>query len=148
MDHLIKSLPSILRSGESEELIHAAALVAWKHAAGEGLRNHAVPLRLENRTLFVGVADAVWQKQMRPMCGQLLFRVNTLLGQPLVSRIEIQIDPALTRSQTVRPKQNKELKENEVPFDLWSAASAISDRHLRQSFLRAAVSATRRLENR
>jgi predicted nucleic acid-binding Zn ribbon protein len=94
MNQLIKSLPDILRAaGDSEEVAEAAAIAAWKHAAGDGLKGHAVPLKLKDRTLTVAVADAIWQKQLHLMRGQLLFRVNTILGQPIVSAIEFVIDP-------------------------------------------------------
>jgi predicted nucleic acid-binding Zn ribbon protein len=94
MNQLIKSLPNILRAaGDSEEVAEAAAIAAWKHAAGDGLKDHAVPLKLKDRTLTVAVADAIWQKQLHLMRGQLLFRVNTILGQPIVSAIEFVIDP-------------------------------------------------------
>ncbi len=70
------------------EVAEAAAIAAWKHAAGDGLKEHAVPLKLEHRTLTVAVADAIWQKQLHSMRGQLLFRVNSILGQPVVGAIE------------------------------------------------------------
>jgi len=98
MEGLIKSLPAVVRaSGNAPEVIEAAAIAAWKHAAGEGLKEHAVPLGLENRTLKIAVADVIWQKQLRAMRGQMLFRVNSLLGQPLVGDIEFIIDTRLCR---------------------------------------------------
>ena len=98
MNQLIKSLPGVLRAaGDSAEVAEAAAIAAWKHAAGDGLKDHAVPLKLENRTLTVAVADAIWQKQLHSMRGQLLFRVNSILGQPIVSAIEFVIDPKLSK---------------------------------------------------
>src|SRR5215216_1481082 len=85
MNQLIKSLPTVLRAaGNSAEVAEAAAVAAWKHAAGDGLKERAVALKLENRVLTVAVADRIWQKQLNSMRGQLLFRVNTILGQPLV----------------------------------------------------------------
>lgn len=96
MEGLIKSLPAVLRaSGNAPEVIEAAVIAAWKHTAGDGLKEHAVPLGLEDRTLRIAVADAIWQKQLHTMRGSLLFRVNTLLGQPLVSSIEFIVDSKL-----------------------------------------------------
>ena len=98
MEGLIKSLPAVLRaSGNAPEVIEAAAIAAWKHAAGDGLKEHAVPLGLEDRTLKIAVADVIWQKQLHVMRGQMIFRVNSLLGQPLVGAIEFIIDPSLCR---------------------------------------------------
>ena len=96
MNQLINLLPNILRvAGDSPEVAEAAAIAAWKHAAGDGLKGRAVAVKLENRTLTVSVADMIWQKQLHAMRGQLLFRVNTILGQPLVSAIDFVIDPQL-----------------------------------------------------
>lgn len=96
MEGLIKSLPAVLRaSGNAPEVIEAAVIAAWKHTAGDGLKEHAVPLGLQDRTLRIAVPDAIWQKQLHTMRGSMLFRVNTLLGQSLVSSIEFIIDPEL-----------------------------------------------------
>ncbi|HEY0729408.1 MAG TPA: DciA family protein [Pyrinomonadaceae bacterium] len=96
MEGLIKSLPAVLRaSGNAPEVIEAAAIAAWKHAAGDGLKEHAVPLGLQDRTLRIAVPDAIWQRQLHTMRGSMLYRVNTLLGQPLVNSIEFIIDPKL-----------------------------------------------------
>src|SRR5688572_21865405 len=77
VEALIKTLPAVLRaSGNAPEVAEAAAMAAWKHVAGEGLKDRAVPLNLEDRTLRVAVADMIWQKQLHAMRGQMLFRIN------------------------------------------------------------------------
>ena len=145
MNQLIKSLPTILRAaGDSEEVAEAAAIAAWKHAAGDGLKGRAVPVKLENRTLTVAVADAIWQKQLNSMRGQLLFRVNTILGQPLVSVIDFVIDPTLARAQAEQEKPKEEPLDNEVLLELWAAANAIHDKELRKSFLKTAMLSIKR----
>ena len=42
------------------EVAEAAAIAAWKHAAGDGLKEHAIALKLENRMLTVAVACLFW----------------------------------------------------------------------------------------
>ena len=144
MNQLIKSLPGVLRAaGDSTEVAEAAAIAAWKHAAGDGLKEHAVPLKLEQRTLRVAVVDAIWQKQLHSMRGQLLFRVNSILGQPVVSAIEFEIDSKLFKTRSEQPPPEEPL-DNEVPLELWSAANAIHDKELRKSFLKTAMTALRR----
>ena len=145
MNQLIKALPAILRAaGDSDEVAEAAAIAAWKHAAGDGLKGHAVPVKLENRTLTVALADAIWQKQLNSMRGQLMFRVNTILGQPLVSAIEFVIDLKLLTPQMEHEKSAEEPLDNEVPLELWSAANAINDKELRKSFLKTALVSLKR----
>jgi len=145
MNQLIKSLPGVLRaSGNAEEVAQAAAIAAWKHAAGEGLKDHAVPVKLEHRTLTVAVADVIWQKQLHAMRGQMMFRVNSILGQPIVSAIEFVIDPKIAKARPELPKSADEPLDNEVPLELWSAANAIHDKELRKSFLKTAMASLKR----
>jgi hypothetical protein len=145
MEGLIKSLPEVLRgSGNAQEVAEAAVIAAWKHVAGDGLKEHAVPLTFQERTLKVAVADAIWQRQLHLMRGQMLFRVNSLLGQPLVGAIEFVVDPEVVNTR-VEVKQDVDAAlDNEAPIELWSAANAIQDKKLRQTFLRAAMSSIRR----
>ena len=94
MEALIKALPAVLRaSGNAPEVAEAAAIAAWKHCAGEGLKERAVAVALHERTLRVAVADLIWQKQMTAMRGQMIYKINTLLAQPVVGAIEFIIDP-------------------------------------------------------
>jgi hypothetical protein len=145
MNQLIKSLPGVLRAaGGAEEVAEAAAIAAWKHAAGAGLKEHAVPLKLENRTLIVCVADAIWQKQLTSMRSQLIFRVNSILGQPLVSVLDFVIDSKLMRARAEQSKPEEQPLDNEVPLELWSAANAIHDKELRKNFLKTALLSLRR----
>jgi|SRR5882672_2396036 len=104
MDQLIKTLPAILKAaGASEEVAEAACIAAWRHAVGEGLSSHAVPIRFHNQTLVVAVGDNIWKKQLEQMRGQLLFKLNAVLGQPLVKSIELRVDPQiLTRPNVLK----------------------------------------------
>ena len=145
MNQLIKSLPQVLRAaGNSAEVAEAAAIAAWKHAAGDGLKEHAVALKLENRVLTVAVADPIWQKQLTSMRGQLLFRINSTLGQSLVSAFDFIIDSKLAKGNAAPPEQQDEQLDNEVPLELWSAANTIHDKELRKSFLKTALLALKR----
>ena len=145
MNQLIKSLPQVLRaSGNAAEVAEAAAIAAWKHAAGDGLKEHAVAFKLENRTLTVAVADPIWQKQLTAMRGQLLYRVNTILGQSLVSAFNFVIDRERVKPRVEQPKHDEELRDNEVPLELWSAANTIHDKELRKNFLKTALLSLKR----
>ena len=145
MNQLIKSLPQVLRAaGDSAEVAEAAAIAAWKHAAGDGLKEQAVPLKLENRTLVIAVADPIWRRQLTSMRGQMLFRVNSILGQPVVSALDFVIDPKLAKSRVEQAEQQDEPLDNEVPLELWSAANAIHDKELRKIFLKTALLSLKR----
>lgn len=147
MDAFISCLPIVLRAaGEAPEVVESAAVVAFNHAVGEGLREHAVPIKLDGQTLMVAVKDSVWQKQLTPVLGEVLFRVNRLLGQPVVSFIELQIDETAFANKTNRQETKPEPSTTEVPIQLWAAANAILDKELRHSFLKAALSQSKRSE--
>ena len=154
MDDLIRTLPKLLRAaGETEEVLEAAALVAWRRVAGEGLRTQAVPFRLYRKTLIVAVADSTWQKQLEAVSGQLLFRLNSLLGQAVVTFIEFRIDPKTVRAEralaqtevTDRGEQERRALKS-VSGDIAVAADAIHDEDLRRRFLLAAGSCIDRRE--
>ncbi|MEP6569422.1 MAG: DUF721 domain-containing protein [Acidobacteriota bacterium] len=149
MDKLIKYLPAILRASDSSpELVEAACIAAWKHAVGEGLSGHAVPVQLQSGALVVVVADNAWKKQLEHMCGQLLFRLNSVLGEPLVKSIELRVDPRTLESlRTAQASKGKGRDADyRVPAELLTAAAGIEDADLRRAFLGAATSCVRRLE--
>ncbi len=150
MDLLIRTLPAILRAaGDSDEVAEAAAIAAWRHAAGEGLRDHTIALRLSEKKLVVAVADMTWQKQLQSLSGQLLFRLNSILGQPLVTYIELIVDPEPLRPR--RPQEPHRSPEEQIAdvrgtAELLAAAGQIQDQDLRRAFLGAAASCLNRLE--
>jgi len=150
MENLIRSLPKILQAaGDSPEVAEAACVAAWKHAAGDGLRDHAVPLRLHQKTLVIGVADTTWQKQLQFLSGQLLFRLNSILGQPLVTFVDFRVDPnavAKARGPQSANATSRELDPATISVELVTAAAEIKDKDLRRAFLGAAMSCLNRLD--
>ena len=111
MYKLIKTLPAILKASEaSEEVAEAACIAGWRHAVGEGLNSHAVPIQLQGQKLVVVVADNIWKNQLEQMCGQLLFRLNSVLGQPLVKSIDLRVDP-----KTLASIRGREARERTAP---------------------------------
>ncbi|HKS27215.1 MAG TPA: DUF721 domain-containing protein [Pyrinomonadaceae bacterium] len=154
MDDLIRALPKLLRAaGESEEVLEAAALVAWRRVAGPELSRQAVPFRLYRKTLIVAVADSTWQRQLENMSGQLLFRLNSLLGQAVVTYIEFRLDPkTVAAARNITREQEAEREERErralmsAAGELTNAAVAIQDEELRRRFLLAAGSCIDRRE--
>jgi len=149
MDNLIKTLPKILQAaGDSPEVAEAACMAAWKHAAGDGLREHAVPLRLSRKTLVIAVADTTWQKQLQSLSGQLLFRLNSILGQPLVTFVDFRVDPkAVANARGPQDANRTRLVDpSTVSVELVTAAADIKDKDLRRAFLGAAVSCINRID--
>jgi hypothetical protein len=147
MEDLIRALPKLLRAaGEAEEVTEAAAFVAWRRVAGEALRGCAVPFRLYRKTLIVAVPDTTWQKQLEAVSGQLIFRINSLLGQALVTFVEFRVDARTVRDERARMKlpaadaESGEERALRSARGLQDAAAAIHDDDLRRRFLIAAGS--------
>jgi len=148
MESLIKALPALLKSSHAPEEVSEAACVAmWKHAVGEALSGHAIPVQLRDQTLTVAVEDNLWKKQLEQMRGQLLSRLNHVLGQGVVKSIELRVEPkqlAALRG-AAREFEKKEI-QREVPTELVGVAAGIEDASLRRAFLGAATSCIRRVE--
>ncbi len=151
MESLLKSLPAILQAvGDSPEVVEAACMAAWKHAAGEGLRDHAVPLNLNNNTLVIGVADSTWQQQLQSLSSHLLFRLNSILGHTIVSHLEFRVAPEvlqkISEAAGTRLVIDEHSNSDTVPIELITAAARIQDKDLRRAFLGAALSCIKRVE--
>lgn len=138
----------IRAAGDDPQVVEAAAMAAWKNTAGDGLRNHAQPIALSGQTMIVAVRDAAWQKQLGFLKKELLFRINNLLGKPLVTDIELRIDSSLKPHRVNAPSNIDALTESDVSPELLLAARAIEDEQLSQKFLRAAVTTLKMRERR
>ena len=144
MDPLLKALPAILRAtSNSAEVTQTAVIVGWNHAVGDGLRHNAVAVSFSDRKLIVAVADHVWKKQLQSMLGQLIGRLNSVLGQRLVTSIELRVAPEqIVKAEPERPRR----EPLDVPAELLTAAGRIEDPELRNAFLGAAQSCLKRRE--
>ncbi|HEY8204983.1 MAG TPA: DUF721 domain-containing protein [Pyrinomonadaceae bacterium] len=141
-------LPKILeRAGDNREMRETAAKIAWKRAAGEGLFPHALPLRLHEKTLIVAVADGVWQKQLKAMSAELVFRINKLLQDKVVESIEFRIDPLALRRRASATHAQRRTTVPPLPANVVSSAAAIDDPELRERFMRAAENCIARRES-
>ena len=143
MDALIRALPKLLSAaGDNDEVAEAVARIAWTRIAGEPLCQHAVPFRLHRSTLIIAVSDAIWQKQMSTLSGQLLSRLNAMLGKGTITFIEFRIDPlTVVRERATKPAAPAQTSESvlaSVPDDVRIAADSIQDEDLRRRFLLAA----------
>ena len=142
---IFRTLPGLLDDVEgAEEVREAIVFAAWRRIAGEGLAEHAVPIRLEKSRLFVAVSNLMWQRQLKDLCGQMVFKLNAALGRPTVSYIELEIDENAVaaahpnRSKSASGEELRIKAAGEISTDLVRAADAIEDDQLRRQFLLAA----------
>ena len=136
---LLMLVPQMLRhAGDSDELREQAVFAAWLVAVGGPIRKVTAPVRLERKTLIVAVLDATWRTQLMSMRGQALFKLNSLLGAPLVTAIEYVVNPDLIVRETAVPNEVKFTAPEEQALPLRAQADRIANPEIRATFLRAA----------
>jgi hypothetical protein len=148
MQDLFRALPKLLREfEETEEVREAVVFAAWRNIAGESLSEHTVPFRLFNKHLIVAVADKMWKRHLETLSGQMIFKLNSVLGQAVVTFIEFRIDEKLLEAERAKHQKNQltdeqleEIALNEVTPQMRRSADSIKDDNLRYQFLLAAGS--------
>lgn len=139
MEALWQLLPHILHEVDyQEDVCQQAAFAAWNHAVGESIANQCAPLRLHNKRLIILTVNRVWKQQLQAMSSQIIFKINRLLGAPLVAHIEYRVDSQQVMTQRQHRGEVHFERLEEVMKDLASDAEVIDDPECRRAFLRAA----------
>jgi len=146
MNELFRALPALLKEfDENETVREAVTFAAWRKIAGESLRQHAVPFRLEQKRLTVAVKSETWRKHLEQLSGQMIFKINSALGQAVVTYIEFRVNEAAVEkenfkdgNQGLSDAELEEIALEEVTPKMRRSADAIKDDHLRYQFLLAA----------
>ncbi len=103
MQDLFRALPKLLKEFEdTEEVREAVVFAAWRRIAGESLSEHTVPFRLFNKHLIIAVADKMWKRHLESLSGQMIFKINSILGQPIVTFIEFRIEAATLETERAK----------------------------------------------
>ena len=155
MEALFRALPKLLKEFEDNENVREAVVfAAWKRIAGETLSEHTVPFRLFNKHLIIAVADKMWKRHLETLSGQMIFKLNSALGQAIVTFIEFRIDEATLEAERAKYRKNqmtdeqqREIALEEVTPKMRQSADAIKDDNLRYQFLLAAGSCLARKKN-
>ena len=136
---VLKLVPQMLRrAGDSDETREQAVFASWLVAVGGPIRKVTAPIRLERKTLIVAVPDANWRDQLKSMQGQVLFKLNSLLGAPLITRIEYVVNPDLIIREDEAPHEVIFTAPEKQAAGLREDADQIPDPEIREAFLRAA----------
>ena len=154
MEELFRALPKLLKEFEdTEEVREAVVFAAWRKIAGESLSEHTIPFRLFNKHLIIAVADRMWKRHLENLSGQMIFKLNSVLGQAIVTFIEFRIEEdiiaaerAKHRKTLISDEQQREIALEEITPKLRRSADAIKDDNLRYQFLLAAGSCLARKE--
>lgn len=159
MEQLTRALPGLIKDFEENEIVREAVVLAlWRKIAGEFLRDHAVPFRLYQKHLVIAVASETWKKHLESLSGQMIFKLNSSLGQAAVTFIEFRVDEKTVERERLRNKRQtisdaefEDIALDEVSPQLRRSADAIEDGDLRYQFLLAAggcLSRRKKLLNR
>lgn len=148
MNELFRALPALIKEfDENETVREAVTFAAWRKIAGESLRQHAVPCGLHQKRLIVAVKSETWRKHLEHLSGQMIFKLNSALGQAVVTFIEFRVDERAVERETAKTPparltdaEYEEIALDEVTPKMRRAADAIRDDHLRYQFLMAAGS--------
>jgi hypothetical protein len=78
----------------------------WPVAVGKTISRHTGRLRIVRDTLVVEVEDAIWQRQLHSLSGQILTSLHKCMGSTAIARLEFRIgiprrEPQ--REETARP---------------------------------------------
>ena len=142
---VFRTLHTVLGDIDGTEAVREAVVfAAWRRIAGESLAEHAVPLNLRNGTLSVAVSSITWQRHLKDLCAQMVFKINAALGAPTVTFIDLRIDERTVLENREKrsnlPYTDPEAAVNEITPELARAADSITDDSLRRQFLLAAGS--------
>lgn len=154
MNEFFRLLPNLLKEFEDNQKVREAVVfAAWRNIAGESLSEHAIPFRLSNKHLMVAVATERWEKYLKDLSGQMIFKLNSALGQAVVTFIDFRVNDELVQAEREKRRgkiyDEAELREialEQVTPKLRSKADSIKDDDLRYQFLLAAGSCLARKE--
>ncbi len=138
MEALFKTLPALLKQlPDVPEVRRAVVFAAWKRVAGAQLVQRAIAHSLDGRILGVAVRDKNWQRQLQDLAPQLLFKLNAILEDSVIDRIEFVIDPAAF--EDVLKDAASHGSDASAPDVIERSAAAIRDPDLREAVVRAAA---------
>ena len=141
LHNISEYLPMILKiAGEHENVREQVVFAAWRVTVGAELESKCRPLQLVQKRLIIAVLNESYQHQLQDLSGQYLFKLNSLLKQPVVTFIEYKIDPDYIGLEPLSGPTPESKRSREIRTELMDEAEKIQDPALRESFLRAACS--------
>lgn len=92
MEQLFGAIPSIVKSLEpNKDVADAVVFAAWNQIAGEQIRSHTKPLRVNNKRLVIAVEDETWRQNLEALAAPMIAKLNKALGGRTVTFIDFQV---------------------------------------------------------
>jgi len=141
MEALFRALPVLLKALPDNDMVREAVIfAAWRKCAGEQLAEHTCPVEFAENRLAVAVPDRSWQKNLASLSGQMIFKINGVLGSAVVTYIEFVVDANRFQETAINPAEHDDGESLvQATPELIHSASTITDEKLRKDFLAAAT---------
>jgi len=110
--------------------------VLWPKIVGPTVAKIAYPAQFRNGTLFIDVSDSVWMQELKFQEGELIGRLNEVLGETLVLRLFFQL-ARIPPSEVTPQTETKSAPPVVMPLDpqqeliLEGEVAAVRDPQLR-----------------
>ena len=92
--HIGSILPEVIRNCRREnDTAMTAVWDVWAQAVGGTVAGNTRPAAFKGRLLLVHVSSSVWVHQLQFMKAELIDKVNTACGKPLVDDMTFKIGP-------------------------------------------------------
>jgi hypothetical protein len=91
----------------SRKLLSDDALIrgVWPVAVGRVIARHTCSLKKVRSTLVIEMEDATWHKQLRGLSGQIVNRLQGVMGNTEIDSVEFRVAPAAVRRELGRAQQ-------------------------------------------
>src|SRR5437773_11384047 len=131
MQDIFAALTALLKEhGDIDVVREAAAFAAWKKVAGESLSEHTSPVAFTENKLTIAVADRTWQRNLKELSAEMIFRINSIMGSSFVRFIEFTIDKSGVQEVKTCGAERAEFELNalnEITDPLKESADSIQD---------------------
>lgn len=92
--HIRNILDDVLKSYRSEtDDAPQSVWGLWDEAVGETIAKNARPAAVSGKLLIVHVTSSTWIHQLQFLKNDMINRLNTALGKPLIAEIKFKIGP-------------------------------------------------------
>jgi len=124
--HVIQKNKMSKKVFSDEDLTRAV----WPAAVGKAVAAHTSRLTLVRTTLVVEVEDAIWQKQLFGLRGQILGRLRKVMGCDFVQDVEFRTTIPRRQPQRAESRQSP-ATQTALPYD---EADSIQDAVLKKVY--------------
>ena len=139
MEGLTSLLPRVLLgAGGSDEAREQCVYAAWVAVVGTQVSRVTTPVGLYQYRLVVAVLDDSWRIQLKKMSGQIVFKINAVLGAAVVKTIDLAVNEKKVRAAHPSQAPISFTSPAEYALPLREKADLIPDQDLREAFLRVA----------